>query len=70
MYICLFGLKINILSECSHKKTTAGEFPFFVYGGVVGAEKQPVYGGGRYLMNIYFLKYCCLVKPSPNRHGH
>ena len=36
--------------------------PIFVYGGVVGAEEQPVYRGGRYLMNIYFLKYRCLVK--------
>jgi len=37
----------------------------------VGAKEHPVYGGGRYLMNIYFLKYCCLDKKrNPNRHGH
>ena len=29
---------------------------------MVGAKEHPVYGGGRYLMNIYFLKYCCLAK--------
>jgi len=44
----------------------------------VGANKQRVYGGGRYDMNISFLKYCCLVKKGcclvkkgyPNHHGH
>ena len=29
---------------------------------LVGPKEHLVYGGGRYLMNIYFLKYCCLVK--------
>ena len=28
----------------------------------VGAKAHPVYGGVRNIMNIYFLKYCCLVK--------
>ena len=28
----------------------------------VGAKEHPVYGGGRYLINIFSLKYCCLVK--------
>ena len=35
--------------------TTLGHFK-------VGAKEHVVYGGGRYLMNIYCLKYCCLVK--------
>jgi len=28
----------------------------------VGAKEQPVYRDGWYDVNIYFLKYCCLVK--------
>jgi len=28
----------------------------------VGAKEHPVYGGGRYRMNIDFLRHCCLVK--------
>ena len=53
---------------------------------LVCAKEQPVYEGGRYDLNIYFLKYCCLVKQGcclkrvrvvnpnpnsyPNHHGH
>ena len=28
----------------------------------VGAKEHPFNGGGRNLMNIVFLKYCCLVE--------
>ena len=49
-----FGGGVFCLLVC-YKKLVVGLW-------AVGAKEQPVYGGGRYDKNIYFLKYCCLVK--------